>query len=84
MSGGFFDYKDSSFYIIADSIEEVIRQNNSNERYNYPPDVIEKFKETVKQLREIDEKVKGIDLLLSGDSGIESFRKGWKEELGEY
>lgn len=84
MSGGFFDYQQSALLTIADSIEEVINQNDINLCYNYPPDVIEKFKETTKQLRDVEEKVRRIDLLLEGDNGVDRFRELWKRNLGEY
>jgi hypothetical protein len=51
--------------------------------YEYPPEVIEKFKEGVKALRIAQIYAQRIDWLLSGDDGEESFLRRLKEELNE-
>jgi hypothetical protein len=51
--------------------------------YEYPPEIIEKFKEGVKILRTAAIYAQRIDWLLSGDDGNESFLKRLKEELNE-
>lgn len=49
--------------------------------YKYPDDVIEKFKEAVKVLRQAEVYAQRVDWLLSGDDGEESFLKRLKEDL---
>jgi hypothetical protein len=50
-------------------------------RYAYPDEVIEKFKEGVAMLRKAHIYAQRIDWLISGDDGEESFLKRLKEEL---
>lgn len=49
--------------------------------YEYPAEVIEKFKDGVKLLRMAQVYAQRIDWLLSGDDGEESFLKRLKEDL---
>jgi len=51
--------------------------------HEYPPEVIEKFKEAVKALRVAQVYAQRVDWLLSGDDGEESFLLRLKEELEE-
>ena len=49
--------------------------------YEYPNEVIEKFKEAVKVLRTAEIYAHRIDWLLSGDDGDDSFLRRLKEDL---
>jgi hypothetical protein len=51
--------------------------------YQYPPEVIEKFKIAVEKLREAEVYAHRIDWLLSGDDGEESFLRRLAEDLKE-
>jgi hypothetical protein len=51
--------------------------------YEYPPEVIEKFKEAVNILRRAQIYAHRIDWLLSGDDGEESFLRRLKEDLSK-
>ncbi len=92
MSGGAFDYNQYKIGQIADDIDHVIRQNGKKKDYKvdeweneyyyeYPPEVIEKFKEGYDILRKAEIYAQRIDWLLSGDDGEESFLSRLKEDL---
>jgi len=51
--------------------------------YEYPPEVIEKFKEAVNILRKAQIYAHRVDWLLSGDDGEESFLRRLKEDLSK-
>lgn len=51
--------------------------------YEYPDEVIEKFKEAVKILRQAEVYAQRVDWLLSGDDGEESFLKRLEEDLNK-
>ena len=51
--------------------------------YEYPNEVIEKFKEAVKILRQAEVYAQRVDWLLSGDDGEESFLERLKEDLNK-
>jgi hypothetical protein len=94
MSGGHFDYSQHKIREIADSVEQLIiingkelpkRNRNSwddeTHYYEYPPDVIEKFKEGLKILRQAEVYAQRIDWLVSGDDGEESFLRRLESDL---
>ena len=71
MSGGAFNYKDFHINDIAEQIEEIIRNNYSDEKneWGYPIgrhyslETIQRFREAVKLLREAGVYVHRIDLV---------------------
>ncbi len=93
MSGGHFDYNQYLIGSIADEIEHIIRINgkqkpeedrnhfDSDYYYQYPPEVIEKFKEGLAILKQAEVYAQRIDWLLSGDDGNETFLERLKEDL---
>jgi hypothetical protein len=96
MSGGHFDYDQYRIQNIADSVDQLIRQNgkeienpsgyvmssfDETHHYEYPPEVIEKFKEGLEILRKAEIYAQRIDWLVSGDDGEESFISRLKEDL---
>ena len=95
MSGGYFDYDQYKIGYMVDSIQSIIDKNNipvdKNDRwddwderdvyYNYPDEVIEKFKEGVTILKQAQIYVQRIDWLVSGDDGEDSFLKRLDEDL---
>ena len=98
MSGGHFDYDQYKIGSIADSIDQIIRNNGAKieypkgyelkcyedtHYYEYPPEVIEKFKEGLEILRKAEVYAHRIDWLLSGDDGEESFLTRLKEDLNK-
>jgi hypothetical protein len=94
MSGGHFDYKQFEITRIADEIEQLIEINGKKRvgriesweepyHYEYPPEVIEKFKEAVLSLRTAQIYAQRIDWLVSGDDGEESFLRRLKEDMKE-
>lgn len=98
MSGGHFDYDQYRIRSIADSIDQLIRQNgkeieyskgytlcsfDETHHYEYPPEVIEKFKEGYDILRKAEIYAQRIDWLVSGDDGEESFLSRLKEDLDQ-
>lgn len=92
MSGGHFDYNQHRIRDIADEIEQLIHNNGKKKNYKvsswenehyyeYPPEVIEKFKEGLDILRKAEVYAQRIDWLVSGDDGEESFLERLKEDL---
>lgn len=89
MSGGHFGYQQYRLDNMADDIQHIIDNNDVKELdewqrqigMEYPPEIIEKFKETVHWLRRSAEMTQRVDWLLSGDDGEESFMKRWEKEV---
>ena len=92
MSGGRFDYAQYRIYDIALEIDEVIASNNDQtpnewgekKGKEYPPAIIEKFKEAAHTLKQAQEMAQRVDWLLSGDDSEDSFLSRWDEEVREY
>ena len=89
MSGGHFEYKDFHIHEIADEVENLICNNDSQEMddfgypigRNYSPEVIEKFKQGYHHLRMAEIYAHRIDWLVSGDDGERNFLKRLAEDL---
>ena len=79
MSGGHFEYNQHRIRDIADEVEHLIKING--EKKEYPPEVIEKFKEGLDILRKAEIYAQRIDWLVSGDDGDETFLERLKEDL---
>ena len=87
MSGGFFNYDQYRLEDLACQIEDLIYRNGSTDKdefgselgANYPPEIITKFKETVRLLRRVSEMVQRIDYLVSDDDSEKSFLERWIE-----
>jgi len=81
MSGGHFQYKQYELGHIADEIEQLIIDNDSEEvneygdpkSYGYSPETIAKFKIARMALLLAQIYVQRIDWLVSGDDGEDSF-----------
>lgn len=97
MSGGHFDYDQYKIGYIAESIESLIEKNRKpvdkkdrwgewDDRefyYDYPDEIIEKFKEAVSSLKKAQVYAQRIDWLVSGDDGDETFLKRLSEDLSK-
>lgn len=89
MSGGHFQYKQWEIGNIADEIEQLIIDNDSEELNQYgdrkgchfTPDTIEEFKKGLAILRQAHIYTQRIDWLVSGDDGEDSFHNRLKKEL---
>jgi len=92
MSGGHFDYKQYEITRIADDIEQLIEINGkkrigridsweNSHHHEYPPEVIQKFKEAVFFLRIAQIYAQRVDWLVSGDDGEESFLRRLDSEI---
>ena len=89
MSGGHFGYSQYRLHDIVEEIDRLVRTNDDKtpdgyggtRGYGYPPDIIEKFKETAYNLIRTAEMVQRVDWLVSGDDGVESFRERWEKEV---
>ena len=92
MSGGHFDYNQNRIRDIADEVEQLIHNSGKKKNckvssweneyyYEYPPEVIEKFKEGLDILRKAEVYAQRIDWLVSGDDGDETFLERLKEDL---
>lgn len=88
MSGGHFNYQQHRLEDIAQEIDHLIETNDSTELdqwgseigFQYPPEIIEKFKLTAKTLRQANAMVHRVDWLVSGDDGDGTFLKAWEEQ----
>jgi len=91
MSGGHFGYVQYHIGEIADSIDELVRTNDSTEKNewgdevgrHYSADTVEKFKEAAHTLRRAHVMAQRVDWLVSGDDGEDDFQERWTAELAE-
>ena len=98
MSGGTFDYKQYQIQILVDELQEYIDKNGrlktqeelddepwnkETHHYKYPDEVIDKFKEAVKSLKQAEIYATRVDRLLSGDDSEKTFFERLDEELKE-
>lgn len=89
MSGGHFQYNQRKCGYIADEIQLLIDNNDSQERNfygdyigrGYSPAVIERFKEAVVALRRAEVYAQRVDWLVSGDDGPENFLQRLEDDL---
>ena len=89
MSGGFFSYDQYKLGYIADSIEQLVRDNNSTElndwgnpkANNFSPETIREFEQAVVLLKKALIYTQRIDWLVSGDDGEDTFHERLKEDL---
>ena len=83
MSGWHFDYDQYKIGYIADSIEQLIYNNNSEELNEYgtkkgrryTDETISEFRTAVRLLKRAQIYAQRIDWLVSGDDGEDSFHK---------
>ena len=89
MSGGHFQYKQYEIEHIADQVEQMILDNDSEELneygdqkgYHYSKETMAEFRKAFIILRQAHIYVQRIDWLVSGDDGEDSFHRRLKNEL---
>lgn len=89
MSGGHFEYNQWKIQMIADEIEQLIIDNDSDEKneygetkgYHFTEDTITQFKSALALLKVSYVYAQRIDWLVSGDDGEDSFHRRLKEDL---
>lgn len=89
MSGGHFQYKQWEIGNIANEIEQLIIDNDSEETNKYgdrkgchfTPATIAEFKTALHLLRRAHVYVQRVDWLVSGDDGEDSFHSRLHDEL---
>jgi hypothetical protein len=89
MSGGHFEYKQYQIGSIADDIEQLIIDNDSDELDDYgyrkgchfTKETVEEFKQALFILRKAHVYAQRIDWLVSGDDGEDSFHRRLKNDL---
>jgi hypothetical protein len=89
MSGGYFNYDQYKLGYIADSIEQLVRDNNSTELndwgnpkgHNFTPETIAEFEQAIRFLKQAVIYAQRIDWLVSGDDGEDTFHVRLKEDL---
>jgi hypothetical protein len=89
MSGGHFEYKQYQIGSIADDIEQLIIDNDSEELDDYgyqkgchfTKETVEEFKQALSVLRKAHVYAQRIDWLVSGDDGEDSFHNRLKNDL---
>lgn len=87
MSGGHFDYKQMYLDEISESLDELVKNNNIPDDYNYcnnfSKETLKEFQEVSKLLKELRKRISNIDLLVEGDDGEETFLEHLKEFKNE-
>ena len=85
MSGGTFDANQYVLSDIADDIERLIAGNSIKNDWGYSRDfsneTLEKFEETVIQLKIASNMVHRVDWLVAGDDGEDTFHTKWDTEV---
>jgi hypothetical protein len=89
MSGGHFQYKQWEILNIADEVEQLILDNDSNDLdewgytkgTHFNKETIIEFKTALETLRKAYVYAQRIDWLVSGDDGEDSFHNRLKGEL---
>jgi hypothetical protein len=89
MSGGHFQYKQWEIGNIADEVEQLIIDNDSEEldHYgdrkgcSYSQETIEEFKKALVTLRQAHIYTQRIDWLVSCDDGEDSFHRRLKQDM---
>ena len=83
MSGGHFDYKQMYLDEISESLDELVKNNNKPDDYNFcnnfSKETLKEFQDVSKMLKELRKRISNIDLLVEGDNGEETFLKDLKE-----
>lgn len=87
MSGGHFDYKQMYLDEISESLDELVKNNNIPDDYNYcnnfSKETLKEFQEVSKLLKDLRKRISNIDLLVEGDNGEETFLELLKEFKNE-
>lgn len=91
MSGGHFDYKNYNIAMIADQIEELVANNDSNELNewgdvvgsHFSSQTVEELKKAITILKLAAVYTQRIDYLISGDDSENSFHKRLAEDLAK-
>jgi hypothetical protein len=89
MSGGYFNYDQWKLENMADQIDRLIENNDSDEADDYgyrrgrgySQETIERFRETRAALMRAAKMAHRVDWLLSGDDSEESFHRRWDETI---
>lgn len=91
MSGGHFDYKQYEIENIADEIEQIILDNDSEEKddwgdkgHHYSAETIEQFKIAIEHLRKAQIYLHRIDWLLCSDDGEDTFHTRLQSQLQQF
>jgi hypothetical protein len=89
MSGGHFNYEQYKISQIADDIDQLVRDNNNQERNewgdtkgnNFSAETIAEFKKGIEILKQAYVYAQRIDWLISGDDGEDMFHERLKHDL---
>ena len=89
MSGGYFNYNSVVLIDVADSIDELISNNDSEEKDSYgcpignkfSPETIAKMMQTYMFLITAAEMMRRVDYLVSGDYNEKSFHDIWNNKI---
>jgi hypothetical protein len=87
MSGGHFDYHQYKITEIADEIENIIKNNETENEYRElqyeNEEVIKLYRDAVEALRIAQVYAQRIDWYICGDDGEENFKSRLKEDLSK-
>lgn len=82
MSGGYFEYDQFRLTEHIEQLEEVINRGTLwEDGDDIPEDVLEEFKRGLKHFKLATLYMHRIDWLLSGDDGIDAFKRSLRDDL---
>lgn len=89
MSGGHFQYEQYKLLMIADEIEQLMLDNNSEEKnewgelvgHHFSEETMAEFKKAWVMLKLAHVYAQRIDWLVSGDDGEDSFHRRLKKDM---
>jgi len=89
MSGGHFNYEQYKISQISDDIDQLVRDNNNQERNefggtkgnNFSAETIAEFKKGIEILKQAYIYAQRIDWLISADDGEDTFHERLKHDL---
>jgi len=92
MSGGHFNYKQYEIEHIADQVEQMILDNDTDELdewgntkgRGFAEDTMVEFKKALVIIRQAQVYTQRIDWLVSGDDGEDSFHRRLEQDLARF
>jgi hypothetical protein len=84
MSGGHFDYNQYRIQNIADHIEQLVAANDTEQGFQFSPEVVAQFRNAVSMLRIAQIYAQRVDWLVCGDDGEQQFLERLDSDLRQH